>query len=503
MSDKKAVIIGAGIAGLAASIRLRNLGYEVAIYEAAPHAGGKIKEYKWNNFRFDTGPSLFTLPELVDELFVLCNKNPRNYFNYKQLPIVTKYFYQNGTIINSYSDGAKFAQEVKQKTGVEEKVIHSFLKIQAKTYQLLAPIFLENSIHRFLKLFKIKNLPALLHVMNPRFLLSMNKANTKHFQNKELTQLFNRYGTYNGSNPYKMPSLFNIISHLEHSVGAYLAENGMRSIVDAVYLLAVEEGVKFYFNSYVSAVTSEQLPVTSKQNAVTGIVVNGDFIAANLIVSNMDVDNTYKKLLPNHKSPNIYLKNEKSTSALIFHWAIDGKFPVLDVHNILFANDYEAEFQHLFELKKIYIDPTIYVYISSKAVENDAPLNCENWFVMVNTPHLTPTDDWDAQKNELRTLIIRKINAYLSIDIEKQILHEHTITPVDLENTTHSYLGSLYGSSSNSMFSAFLRHPNFSTIKGLYFCGGTVHPGGGIPLCLLSAKITSELIAEENLKSNL
>jgi phytoene desaturase len=491
MSRKKVVIIGAGIAGMAASIRLIKMGYEVDVYEASDTFGGKIKEHSWQDYRFDSGPSLFTMPELVDELFILCQKDPRKYINYKQLPIVTKYFYQNGTVINSYSDAVEFAKEAKLKLGVNEQVIHSYLKIQKKTYELLAPIFLENPIHIFSRLFKFKNLKALWHIMNPRFLLTMHKVNNNHFKNKELTQLFNRYGTYNGSNPYVMPSLFNIISHLEHNKGAYLPEKGMRQVVGSIYQLAVEEGVRFHFNLYVNSVTSDRL-------TATGVKVMGVDIPADQVVSNMAVNNTFEKLLPNVKAPKHYLKNEKSTSALIFQWAMKGNFPQLDVHNILFAKDYKAEFDHLFGLKKIYIDPTVYIYISSKVVKGDAPSGGENWFVMVNTPHLTGNENWDDLKLELKKIIINKINIFLKQDLEEHILNENCITPADLQNTTHSYLGSLYGGSSNSMISAFLRHPNFSKVKGLYFCGGTVHPGGGIPLCLLSAKITAGLIKEKH-----
>jgi len=487
MANYKAIVIGSGIGGMAAAIRLVKLGFEVKVFESDDTHGGKIKAYNWEGFRFDTGPSLFTLPALVDELFALYNKNPRAYYNYKALPSITRYFYENGLEINSYSDPKRFASEVHLKLNVKENVVLGFLEKQAKTYRLLAPIFLENPIHVFSRLLKLKYLPALIHVLNPSFLSSMNAVNKAWFKNDFLVRLFNRYGTYNGSNPYKMPSLFNIISHLEHNVGAYLPENGMRSIVDALYKLATEEGVQFYFNTYVKT-------IVEKGGEAIGISTQDAQYQADVIVSNMDVNNTYAKLLPESKAPTLYLNNQKSTSALIFHWAVKGTFDKLDVHNILFATKYEEEFDYLFTKKEIYHDPTIYIYISSKAVKTDAPEACENWFVMINTPH---TGHLKLDIQAIRKMIIGKIDKYLKIDIEPLITHEHTITPEDLQNSTHSYLGSLYGASSNSILSAFLRHPNFSQIKNLYFCGGTVHPGGGIPLALLSAKIATELISEK------
>jgi len=488
MDNKKAIVIGAGIAGLAASIRLRKQGFDVEVFESATTYGGKIKEYKWEEFRFDTGPSLFTLPELVDDLFTLCNKNPRLYFNYKSLKSITKYFYEDGVVINSYSDPQAFATEVNEKLKLDANIVLTFLKKQQKTYKLLAPIFLENPIHLFSRLFKFKNIPALMYVSNPSFLFSMNKVNKAWFKNEYLVRLFNRYGTYNGSNPYKMPSLFNIISHLEHNVGAYLPEHGIRSIADAVYKLAIEEGVKFNFDACVEK-------ILVKDNKAIGIKSQYVDYQADVVVTNMDVNNTYAKLLDRTKAPQLYLQNEKSTSALIFHWAVKGNYNILDVHNIVFAKNYEEEFSYLFAKKEMYFDPTIYLYISSKAIANDAPEGHENWFVMVNTPHIA---DWKLDVNVVRRLILNKIEAYTGIAIENQILNENVTTPTDLQNTTHSYLGSLYGASSNSLISAFLRHPNFSNVKNLYFCGGTVHPGGGIPLALLSAKIATDLVKESH-----
>lgn len=489
MFKQKAIIIGSGIAGMATALRLAKLGYAVTVYESEANYGGKIGEYRWGDFRFDCGPSLFTLPHLVDELFELFDKNPKQYFNYQKLDVVTKYFFEDEVVINSYAQPQKFAAEIAEKTEVNKNKTLQFLNTQKRTYNLLAPIFIENSIHLFSRLFRFKNIPALFHVMNPRFIKNMNAINSGYFKNDKLVKIFNRYGTYNGSNPYQMPSLFNIISHLEHNEGAYLPINGMRSIVDSLYELAKEEGVDFVFNSYVDEIVSQE-------NRVKGVKVKNQFIPSDKVISNMDVTNTYQKLLKN-VSPKLKLKEqEQSTSALIFQWAVQGVSADLDVHTILFANDYKAEFDALFTTKEIYNDPTIYIYISSKSINTDAPTGCENWFVMINVPHLTSGINWDKELATYRKIIINKINNVLKCSIEQTILHEHCITPVTLANTTHSYLGSLYGNSSNSLLSAFARHANFSKIKGLYFAGGSVHPGGGVPLCLLSAKITAGLIKE-------
>ena len=168
----------------------------------------------------------------------------------------------------------------------------------------------------------------------------------------------------------------------------------------------------------------------------------------------------------------------------------------MDLHNIFFSKDYKEEFKAIFEEQTVSDDPTVYVNITSKDIAADAPTGCENWFVMINTP-ADKGQDWDAITHSIRERFIKKINLILGVNLEDYIVEEDFLTPPLIQQKTKSHQGALYGSSSNDRMAAFLRHPNFSQqIKNLYFCGGSVHPGGGIPLCLLSAKIVSDQIPE-------
>jgi len=172
------------------------------------------------------------------------------------------------------------------------------------------------------------------------------------------------------------------------------------------------------------------------------------------------------------------------------------------LHNILFSNAYEEEFAHIFKQKTLYNDPTVYINITSKMESHHAPEGCENWFVMINAP-VQEGQDWTEMKTIARKNIINKINKILSCDVEQHISTETVLDPVGIFNNTGTYKGALYGTSSNSKWSAFLRPANFSNRwKGLYFCGGTVHPGGGIPLCLKSAEITATMIRSEYQKKH-
>jgi phytoene dehydrogenase-like protein len=211
----------------------------------------------------------------------------------------------------------------------------------------------------------------------------------------------------------------------------------------------------------------------------------------------MDVYHTYRKLLPQFKAPEKTLLQERSSSALIFYWGIKKEFNELDLHNIFFAKEYEKEFECLFKTKTLHKDPTVYINITSKYCKEDAPSGCENWFVMINVP-ANSGQDWDALIKEARISILKKLSRILRTEIESLIETEEILDPRKIEARTSSYQGALYGTSSNNKFAAFLRHPNFSNhFKNLFFCGGSAHPGGGIPLCLQSGRITAEIISKQ------
>jgi phytoene desaturase len=281
-----------------------------------------------------------------------------------------------------------------------------------------------------------------------------------------------------------------LIPHLEHGIGAYLPKKGMYDITRSLYELALRLGVKFHFNQNV-------LKIVHANGVATGIALESGVVHSDIVVSNSDVYPTYRNLLSDLPAPEEILAGEKSSSALIFYWGIKKEFKNLELHNILFAKDYKAEFDAIFGSRTLYADPTVYINITSKQVKSDAPDGSENWFVMINVPHLKG-HDWDVLRSEARKNVIQKINDTLNVDIESLIEEEEYLDPVIIQSRTGSHLGALYGNASNDTFSAFGRHANHSSsLKGLYFCGGSVHPGGGVPLCLFSAAIAVDRIKSD------
>ncbi|MEQ8472804.1 MAG: 1-hydroxycarotenoid 3,4-desaturase CrtD [Marinoscillum sp.] len=485
MPDKKVAIIGAGIAGIGCAIRLRQQGHQVQVFEAAPTPGGKLSEIQLGPYRFDAGPSLFTLPELVDELFQLCGENPKDHFTYRKLDISCKYFYTDSTQITAWAKQDKLVDEIANKTHEAPENIQKAIRNSANLYSSLSKLFMFSALQDWRTFFSRDALKAYLKIPQLGFFNTMNGANQKLFDDPRVVQLFNRYATYNGSSPYKTPSTMNIIPHLEMSLGAYFPDRGMYSITQALVDLAVRNGVGFHYNAPV-----EQISITDKK--VRGIVVKDQEIPFDAVVSNMDIVNSYKKLMPDLKPPRFLLDQPKSSSALIFYWGIKQTFRELDVHNIFFSEDYKNEFEQIFDQGTISADPTVYVHISSKMNPTDAPENGENWFAMINTPN-NQGQDWDTLIREARANIIQKLSKALHANIEDLIEVEDVLDPRKIELKTSSALGALYGNSSNNLFAAFLRHANVSRrVKGLYFCGGSVHPGGGIPMSLSSAKLVAK-----------
>ncbi len=490
----KAIIIGAGIAGLASSIRLSVQGFEVDVFEKNSYPGGKLTDFTLNGYRFDAGPSLFTQPQNLEELFALAGEPIEAYFAYSRMPVSCHYFYEDGTLVHAYADAALFAKELSDKMGETEESLLSYLKRSEKIYDNIGNIFLNYSLHKKSTLLKAPIWKAVKATKLPYLLSTMHQLNTEHFKNPKTVQLFNRYATYNGSNPYKAPGMLSLIPHLEHNEGSFYPQGGMISITKALYQLALKKGVKFHFDTPVQSIIQQD-------RKVLGVVANHKNLNAEVVVSNMDVYFTYQHLLGDTYKSKKILQQERSSSAVIFYWGIKKEFKELGLHNIFFAKDYKTEFDHLFRLKKMYDDPTVYINITGKCEPGiQAPEGKENWFVMVNAP-ANIGQDWEAYRVKYRAAIIAKLNRILKTDIEPLIEAEAMLDPVLIESKTASYMGSLYGSSSNSKMAAFLRHPNFSkAIKGLYFVGGSVHPGGGIPLCLKSAKIMSEIVWTDNRK---
>ncbi len=490
MKNMRIGIIGAGLGGLSAAARLAHAGFDVTLYEQQASPGGKAHSLSVDGYRFDTGPSLVTMPFVIRALFEDVGERMEDYLTLHPLDMLCEYYYPDGTRLRAYADPDHFAAEIEAVTTGTEAQLKRYLDYCRRIYSLTADVFLFRSIHEWRSLFRLSALTTLLRLSSIDALRPMRAAVDSFFTDPKLRQLFSRYATYNGSDPFRAPATLNIIAHVEYSLGAMYSDGGMVSLPRAVARLAAAKGARIVTGAHVERIALDG-------RTVTGLTVDGAFVPFDRVLSNADVKYTYERLLGDTSagSSRRQRASEPSSSALVFYWGLRRTTP-FGIHSILFSPQYEREFEQLFAGKRCPDDPTVYVYISSKFSPGDAPAGCENLFVMINAPH-DAGQDWDAEIHRMRPVILSRIREAAGVDIEADIVVERTMTPKDIERATGSSFGSIYGIASNTKFSAFLREPNRSrTYRGLYFCGGSAHPGGGIPLVMLSGKIAADLIQQ-------
>ncbi len=486
INKNSAIVVGAGVSGLAMGIRLAKKGYSVQIWEQNSFVGGKLSEHWEQGYRFDAGPSLFTLPELLEELLELAGHSDLMP-ELIRLDPVCRYFWNDGTRFDAPANPESFAEQAAKTFQVHKNAVRQQLSRSNEIYGISAPVFLYRSMHRLSTYLNTDFLKGMLKIHRLDVLKTLHAVHRSRLKNPKLVQLFDRYATYNGSNPYKAPATLQAIPSLEYFKGAWLPKEGMIAITKALEESAIRLGVKIELNRSATAIYHNQ----GKANAVEW---SGGTERAGIVVSAIDVQRFYPLLNPALELPERIKAAERSTSALVFNWGMSAQFPELDVHNIFFADDYQAEFKALsIPGNGITPDPTIYLFISSKRIPGDAPQQSENWFTMVNAPGIgTLTQE---QIDQAREHIRQKLSRILGKDVLEHVQAEWILQPADIARRTGSPDGALYGPSSNSTWSAFNRHANESaSINGLYFTGGSVHPGGGIPLCLLSAKIACSQI---------
>ena len=483
-----AIVVGAGIGGLAAAALLARAGRRVTVFEQAEQGGGKAGTARLGRYRFDTGPSLFTMPETFRGFFARLDRDMGDYLEPVPLEPLCAYDFADGTRLESHADRGRFAAGLEAAGMSNRRELDGYLDQSARLWKRAGELFLTRSLQEATTYASRAGLRAIVHAGSLSPFGTLHGANARAFADPRAVQLFDRYATYNGSSPYRTPATMRVIPHAEYGYGGYALRGGIASLPRALERVAREWGVEFRFGERVDRIAAEG-------GRCRGVETGGKFVGADLVVSNADVLSTYRRLLETPHAPEAvrYEKMEPSTSGLVFLWGIRRTFERIRVHNVFFSGDYAGEFEALFGRLDVAEDPTVYVNATSKVDPEDAPPNGENWFVLVNAPRAAG-QDWGAVAARVRKAALERVSRALGTPVEPWIEEERVIAPPDIERETGSTYGSLYGIASHGPVSAFMRHPNRSRrIRGLYFAGGSAHPGGGMPLALLSGTIAAEL----------
>lgn len=481
------LVLGAGIGGLSAAIRLAAAGHPVQILEQNDAPGGKMSQISADGFRWDTGPSVITMRPVFEELFAAAGRRLEEYLTLLPVDPLTRYFYPDGTRLDATRDLSRLAEQI---AAIDERDVEGFLNFLAygaRLHRITGPVFIYNAPPTLRTLLKVP--PADMLRVDPW--LTMDQAICRRVRSPQLRQLLGRFATYVGASPYQAPATLSVIAHVELTGGVWYPRGGIYQIAQAMARLAAELGVEIHYHTPVAQILVQN-------GAATGVVTAaGEQLPASAVVANVDVATVYDRLLPPDLAParrRTLCTRETSCSGFALLLGVEGTYPQLAHHNIFFNHDYRAEFTDIFQRGIPPDDPTLYVAVTSKSDPEHAPPGCENWFVLVNAPPLGPHFDWKSEAAAYRTRVLDRL-AHRGLDIRTKIRSEQTLTPADLHTRTGAWRGALYGISSNQPLNALRRpHNRCPDVRRLYFAGGTSHPGGGVPMVTLSGKVAAELL---------
>ena len=483
---KRAIVIGAGLAGMSAAIRLAGDGYAVTMLEKNANVGGKLNQRSGKGFTFDTGPSILTMPWVLEQLFSSVHRNLDDYLEIERIEPQWRTFFEDGTKIDVKGDLPGMLEEVEHVSSRADFV--ELFRYSKQMYDLCLDSFYKYSLEDLKDLKKYHSMSDLLK-MDP-----MNTVATgtkKHLNDPYLEQLFNYMVMYVGSNPYQAPAVFNQMIYVQMGLGIYYVKGGMYQIARAMKRLLDELRVTVHLNSPV-----EQIVLENKK--AVGVLSNGTFHAADIVVSNLEVIPTYERIVPEKKARKQAKKLQASfapsVSGLVLLLGVNREYGGLAHHNFFFSENPEREFAQMFKEGTPPEDPTIYVGVSSKSDASQAPEGKDNLFVLTHVPPLTLQKgevDWDAY----REVVLDKLERMGLHGLRESIEFEYRFTPEDLKELYGPNGGSIYGVAADRKKNGGFKIPSKSDLyEGLYFVGGSTHPGGGVPMVTLSGQLTADLI---------
>jgi phytoene desaturase len=487
---KKILVIGAGLGGLAAAIRLARAGHNVEVWEKNAEPGGKVKDLRLDGFSWGMGPSLLTMPHVLRELFADAGERMEDHIELVRLESACRYFWTDGTVID---ENAAFWKQPE---------VAKFLEYAHGIYELSGEAYLNRPPSEFWRAFTPRNLAKLRHLPKVATTRTLAQEVERRISDPHLRQIFLRFATYNGSSPYLTPATFNIIPYVEAEFGAWYVRGGMSKIAKELAALGRRCGVTFRFNTLANGWTG------SEATSVDGYRSKADFL-----VCNADVLSAHMWFLAGAGRTaavrNQLYQPALSTSGFILFLGVRGRDARLGHHNIFFSDDYPKEFAEIHEQKVSPSEPTIYIAVSSRTDPNHAPEGDDNYFVLVNAPARDPNQAWtNAEARGYRDVVLKRLKRF-GIDLfttesaarvsgGSYIATQQIFTPSDFATRDLAHHGSLYGWASHSIRTSLFRPPlRAPGARNVFFAGGTTHPGGGIPLVLLSGKMVADLIQRE------
>ena len=493
MSKKSVVIVGAGIAGMATAITLANKDFEVTIYEKNSQPGGRCGQIERDGHRFDIGATILLMPSIYRTVFESLGLNFDECFELKDLSTIYKLYFGNGEQLIFSKDDAMM------KPQLEAMEPGSFIRYKAYIeagYAFFRDSYKNLLARNFYNLFEFTTLANVMMLVRLKTYLRHSTFIRKFFKNNNLQQAFTFQNIYVGQSPLKAPALFSMLPATEMIEGALFPIGGMHQIALKLEAVAKEAGVKFVYN-----VTVEKID-TNGNRAKQLIFSDGATKQSYLIVVNADLPYAYRNLLPDNKISARLDRKTYSCSAIVFHWGLSKAYPQFVHHSIFLSKDYRESLDAIFEDQSLSENPSFYIHAPVRTDPTAAPVNEDSVSVIVPIGHLDEKNpqDWEKLKKLARVEVLKRLSAEGFADLEDHIKFEICYTPVAWKSIFNVSHGSVFGSIGHNIIQMgyFRPHNRHNRYKNLYFVGGSTHPGNGVPLVLLSAKLTSERILKEN-----
>jgi phytoene desaturase len=469
---------------MAVALRLAVRGWHVRVFENGASLGGKMNRWECDGFRFDTGPSLITMPWVFEELFVEAGERIADHLQIRQVNPLARYIFADGGQLEVDASLPRWLSTLREAQPQGDIQFLKMMRLGARLFEL--------SRHTFFRRAPSEppdweTFAALRHLPLRRAWGSYQKTVHSFFSSPRLRQVYERFPTYVGSSPARIPATLMLIPYLEHAFGAWHVVSGLYTIIERLREMGEKRGVRFLTGCRVTR-------IGTRSKRIEGVeLADGSTHACSVAILNGDAS-ILPALLGQSESASIPEK-DRSLSGFVVLFGLSKRLTDAAHHTVCFSADYKKEFDELFSQRKFPEDPTVYVSIPSRDDPGLAPSGCETLFVMANAP-ANDSDLWDpGSVQAVKTSVMARLAKSGFPPFENDITVQNVVTPRQMAERYLMPGGAIYGTNSHGWRNAFFRPPNrHKKIGGLYFVGGSTHPGGGTPTVLLSAHIVSEMI---------
>ena len=483
------IVIGSGFGGIAAALRLRAKGHEVTIIEKHPDLGGRARVFKKNGFTFDGGPTVITAPYLINELFDLFKKDPKDYIKLTPLKIWYQFIFEDKTKFNYSGNESEMKDQIEK---INIKDVKGYERLVSFTKKIFDKGFTELADVPFDKPFvMMQQLPALLKLKSYKSVYSLVSS---YIQSEKLRRMLSMHPLLVGGNPFSTTSIYGLILYLEKKWGIHYSMGGTGNIIKGYEKLMNEVGIKILKESEVTK-------IISKNNKISGVQVNNQTdIDADNVICNADPPAVYEKLLIQNNN-NSFLFNwkknrmEYSMGLFVYYFGTKKIYENVEHHTIKFGNKYKEHLDDIFDKKKLNEDISYYLHRPTATDKSMAPEGNDCFYVLVPVPNNQSKIDWDIEGEKMKKLVVEKMEKDLMPNLKENIVEDFYLTPDYFENDLNTKFGSGFSIQPKFTQSAYFRFHNKSEVyDGLYFVGAGTHPGAGVPGVLSSAKVLDKII---------